>query len=59
MLGFELFVAIVVVGPFSTSASEISAEPHLIPVAHFLAMVTSVLQLFQNYFANRPDHCLF
>ena len=30
-------MAIVVVGPFSTSASEISAEPCLIPVAPFLA----------------------
>ena len=37
MLGFESFAAIVVVGPFSTSASEISAEPHFIPIAHFLA----------------------
>ena len=37
MLGFESFVAIVVIGPFSTFASEISAEPCLIPVARFLA----------------------
>ena len=37
MLGFELFAAIVVVGPLSTSASEISAEPCFIPVAQFLA----------------------
>ena len=37
MLGFESFVAIVVVGLSSTSASEISAKPHLIPVARFLA----------------------
>ena len=37
MLGFELFAAIVVIGLFSTSASEISAEPCLIPEAHFLA----------------------
>ena len=37
MLGFASFAAIVVVGPLSTSVSEISAEPHLIPVARFLA----------------------
>ena len=37
MLGFESFAAIVVIGPFSTSASEISVEPCLIPIAHFLA----------------------
>ena len=38
MLGFESFAAIVMVGPSWASANEISAEPHLIPVAHFLAM---------------------
>ena len=37
MLGFVSFTAIVAMGPELTSASEISAEPHLIPVAHFLA----------------------
>ena len=38
MLGFKLFAAIVVIGPSWTSVNEISAEPHLIPVACFLAM---------------------
>ena len=37
MLGFALFMAIVVVGLFSTSVSEISTELRLIPVARFLA----------------------
>ena len=37
MLGFASFAAIVVVGSFSTSVSEINAEPCLIPVACFLA----------------------
>ena len=36
MLGFKSFVAIVVIGPSWTSVNEISAEPRLIPVAHFL-----------------------
>ena len=37
MLGFESFAAIIVIGPSWTSVNEISAEPRLIPVAHFLA----------------------
>ena len=37
MLGFASFTAIVAVGSDSTSVNEINAEPHLIPVAHFLA----------------------
>ena len=37
MLGFASFAAIVAVGLFSTSVSEINAEPCLIPVARFLA----------------------
>ena len=37
MLGFVSFAAIFVMGSDSASVSEISAEPHLIPVAHFLA----------------------
>ena len=48
-------MAIVVVGPFLTSASEISAEPRLIPVAHFLATglygnkcATALSKLFRN-----------
>ena len=37
MLGFASFTAIVAIGSDSASISEINAEPHLIPVAHFLA----------------------
>ena len=37
MLGFASFTAIVVIGSDSASVSEINAEPHLIPVACFLA----------------------
>ena len=37
MLGFASFAAIVPAGLYSTSVSEINAEPRLIPVALFLA----------------------
>ena len=40
MLAFASFMAIVAVGSFLTSVSEISAEPCLIPVARFLATVS-------------------
>ena len=52
MLGFVSFAVTVAVVSDSASISKISAEPRLIPVAHFLAtgsyMVTSVLLLVQN-----------
>ena len=37
MLGFVSFAATVVMGSDSASVREISTEPRLIPVAHFLA----------------------
>ena len=62
ILGFELFAAIVVVYPLLVSAREISAEPRLTPVAHFLATgsyVIDVRRLSQSCSANHLDHCPF
>ena len=54
-------MAIVVVGLLSTSASEINAEPCLIPVAHFLATGlygnrcdTALSKLFRKPFGPLP-----